>query len=304
MDIRHLKYFVTTVKTGSFKQAAEELCISQPAVSKAIKDLEEELGTPLLIRGARGVEITELGNALFHRAKAALTDLDNVKAEIKSKAKHQTLAIGTTAVPAAYFLPQVIPPFTARYPNIHLQVIGDVVDTVISRVVLGELAFAIAPINPALQDSGLIQRPLFDAPIAVLCSAQHPLASQSSITHADLLDHPWIVSLEGTRPNQDFKRAFEAAHLPAPKSIVNSDNHLLIRSLLMKSRFLSLTPTPLYHNELVSGQLAQLPITMIGPQFLRYGLIYRQHTHISEASQNFWRIMKEVAVADYLIQAG
>lgn len=295
MELRQLKYFAATIETRSLKKAAEQLCISQPAVSKSIKDLEQQLGSKLLVRGPRGIEPNEMGIVLYNHAKAVLAELNHAKKEILAHIGAETgsVTVGTTAVPAAHILPKTIAAFEAERPKVKLCVIGDVVETVFSLVQKGEVDFAICPVGPAFDHLGLEQEFLFEAPVAVLCHAKHPLLSRSSLSCADLLNSTWITSLAGTRPALNLSLAFEAEELPLPDHLIRSDSQLLTRSLLLESDCITLAPLPLYHRELSLGQLAKLDVKLQWPKSINYGIMYRRHSFITPAMETFWAVLRQ-----------
>src|ERR1700748_440535 len=121
MELRHLRYFVAVAEELHFTRAAERLGIKQPPLSMQIRQLEEEIGTPLFHRLTRGVELTEAGEALFEQADRLLQQLDQVKADVQSGARGETGHIRIGFAGATYFnplIPAIARAYRERYPEV------------------------------------------------------------------------------------------------------------------------------------------------------------------------------------------
>ena len=121
MEFKHLEVFVKLVEMVSFSLAAEELHISQPTVSLHIKQLEEELNTPLFIRSTRELKITEEGSSLYQEAKDLLRQRENLIGRFRNP--HQkVLRIGASTIPAGYIIPAILTAFQQAHSDILIQV--------------------------------------------------------------------------------------------------------------------------------------------------------------------------------------
>ena len=296
MDFRQLKYFTVAIELGSLKKAAEQLHISQPAISKSIKDLEDELGSPLLNRGARGVAANALGQSLYNRAKAALADIEQARQEIMERAIAGSgpLTIATTGIPAARLLPQAILEFRKRHPVAALHISEQPVDTVITLVQRGEAVLGICPVGPAFQREGVLQLPLFEVEPVILCRTDHPLGSAPPARLADLEPYVWITSSADARPSLNLNLAFEAENLPPPGRVIRSDSQLLTRSLLLDSDCLTMSPIQLFQREYDRGLLHQLNIKLQWPKSIQYGIVLRQHGYQTQEVREFRDIVERL----------
>jgi len=121
MEFDQLRYFLQVAKRSSFTRAADDLVISQPALSRSIKKLEEELGQPVFERKTRSVSLTEAGSLLQSRAQLVLAMLEDIKAEItddgKSGRVRVRVRVGAIPTIAPYFLPEVPGKFSAAFPR-------------------------------------------------------------------------------------------------------------------------------------------------------------------------------------------
>lgn len=117
MDFDQLRYLQQVAKRSSFTRAADDLVISQPAPSRSIKKLEEELGQPVFERKTRSVSLTEAGSLLQSRAQLVLAMLEDTKAEITDDGKSGRVRVGAIPTIAPYFLPEVLGKFSAAFPR-------------------------------------------------------------------------------------------------------------------------------------------------------------------------------------------
>ncbi|AEE14554.1 transcriptional regulator, LysR family [Thermodesulfobium narugense DSM 14796] len=124
MDIRQIRYFLAIVQEGQFTKAASKLNIAQPPLSQQIKLLEKELGVELLIRKAKGIELTEAGQVFTARGEQILNLVDSTKKELSdlSRGHHGTVTIGTVSSSGVSILPKYIKEFHERYPDVTFQV--------------------------------------------------------------------------------------------------------------------------------------------------------------------------------------
>src|SRR6202162_3378466 len=123
MDLRRLRYFVAVAEERHFTRAAERLGIKQPPLSLQIKQLEQELGTPLFRRLTRGVELTEPGTLLLDEARQILEQVERTKANVRNRARGETGQIRVGFAGGSYFLPRVprlIQAYRERYPGVLL----------------------------------------------------------------------------------------------------------------------------------------------------------------------------------------
>jgi len=153
VDLRQLRYFVTLAETRNFHRAAERLNMSQPPLTVAIRKLEEELGTPLFVRGTRGVTLSPAGEAAFVAAQATLAQAERFRAAAREgmAGERGRLRVGFVGSATFELLPRIIPEYRRRYPAVEL-VLEEATSVVIARkLVLGEL------------DVGLVRLPLAEA---------------------------------------------------------------------------------------------------------------------------------------------
>ena len=123
MEMRHLRYFVAVAEELNFTRAAKRLGINQPPLSSQIRQLENEMGTPLFVRHARGVELTNAGNLMLEDARAILKQVEQAKIGVRRRARGETGSLNIGSSGGTYFhplVPTIIREYRKHYPNVVL----------------------------------------------------------------------------------------------------------------------------------------------------------------------------------------
>ncbi|MYL23990.1 LysR family transcriptional regulator [Vreelandella massiliensis] len=193
MTVKQLRAFLAVAQTLSFTQACERLHLSQPALSLAIKGLEETLGGKLLIRSTRSVRLTPEGESLLPLAKHLLAQWDNTEERLRQRFTLQLGRLSVAAMPsfACNLLPAALVKFRQQYPKINVTVHDvvneEVTDMVRSRQV--EMGIAFAPEGTG----SLLFTPLFEDHFVAVVSRQSPLAEATELSWAALLAQDFIT---------------------------------------------------------------------------------------------------------------
>ena len=231
MDLRQLQVFVEIVNQGNFTRAAETLHIAQPAVSVTIRKLEEDLDLVLLNRTEKQVTLTAEGEALLRHAERILDDF-GVAATEMSELKELTrgeVRIGIPPMMSAYYFPRIISAFRTRYPKLSLVINGDGAGRIQRMIVKGELDMGVVA-NPDRVEGIDYQHFLREEIVACL-PANHPLATQNSITMRDFLRHPLILFKEGYYMRELIDDFLASEKLPA-NIVFETNLFTLVRNLI------------------------------------------------------------------------
>ncbi len=197
MDLRQLRFFVEIVRQGSFTKAAEELHIAQPAVSMAIKKLEEELDQVLLNRQEKRVSLTAEGEMFLEHARKIL---EQVKAaememgELRGLARGE-VRVGIPPMLSSYFFPDIIRDFMGRYPNLRLSVYGEGAWRIQKMIEQGELDMGV--IAGSAYPENLEMRRFLREEVVVSVPPGHPFADRPSVTLGEFMRQPLVFYKEG-----------------------------------------------------------------------------------------------------------
>jgi len=198
MDLRSLRYFVAVAEERHFGRAAARLHMTQPPLSRAIKQLETDVGAPLLHRSPSGVTLTPAGAALYNEARDLLEHAEHARARVAAAAGTATFTIGTLADSGEEAGTGLADAFRERNPGVQVRVReADLTDpTTGLRAGLVEAALTRMPFDRA----GISTRVLRSDPVGVVLRADDPLARRGSLQVRDLGERPWFQFPEGTDP--------------------------------------------------------------------------------------------------------
>lgn len=196
MELRHLRYFVAVAEELNFGRAARRLNIAQPPLSRQIRDLEREVGTPLFERGSRGVELTHAGRAFLPEVRLTLAQAERAQRTAQRAAQGETGRLRVGFVEAAThsgILPDVLSFFRMHLPAIGLSLLE--MDSAQQSEALrdGRIDFGIAAGAPLDGDRWLHAEQVYSEPLLLAVPAGHPLDGRKRFTLADLAGEPFVL---------------------------------------------------------------------------------------------------------------
>jgi len=189
MTMDRFKVFAAAARYGRVTRASEELCITQPAVTKQLKALERDYSTNLYRRNGRGIELTEAGQVFLGKVKTILRNYDSLTHTSRAKrsvAKVETLTIGGTYSPSASLLPSLLARFKESHPAAALCLRTDNKVVIEGLVLNGNVDMAILLLTDVPPNSRLAIEPFCIEPLVAFVHPQHPLAKKLRITWEEL----------------------------------------------------------------------------------------------------------------------
>lgn len=210
MDISALQAFIAVARHESFSKASEQLFVTQPAVSKRVALLEEELGTQLFNRIARQISLTEAGKQLLPKAQ----DLVNQADDLQRYASNLNDEIsGNLSVAIAHHIglhrmPPILKEFNLRHPKVTLDIRFEDSDQAYTAVEHGDIEFAVITLPQALPDK-LTKETVWLDDLDIMVSKDHFLANQSSINLPMLANYPCVLTSPDTETHQVIRREFQ-----------------------------------------------------------------------------------------------
>ena len=297
LNLRELRILMTVAEAGSMGKAAVQLALSQPAVSKAIGEMEHTLGVPLLDRTAQGVEPTPYGRALLKWAIAVFDDLRQGVREIEFLADPTggEVRVGCGEIMNAGLLPAVIDRLSRQYPRLVFTVtqapgVAEQYRDLRERrvdVVFGRM---MTPV----EDEDLDSEILFEDPLIVVASAGSKWLRRRKIEPAELIDEPWCLTRYDSAIGPFVAQAFRARGLGVPRLTVRSNSPHLFYAMVHTGRFLSLAPASTLR---LSGKrlgLKRVPVD-IAIQLGPIGIITLKNRTISPVAQLFIDCARKLA---------
>ena len=297
LRLRDLHVFMTVLRQGSMGKAAIELSVSQPAISKAVADLEHTMGVRLFDRTAQGVEPTRYGAALSKWGTAVFDDLRQGIKEIEHLSDPTTgeVRVGSSEISTAGLVPAVIDRMSRQFPRLEFNVVSArnielqygvlrerSVDLILGRIV-----------TPILDDD-LNTEILFDDPLLIVAGVDSKWSKRRSIDAAELIEETWALPQHGNFVESRVVEAFRARKLTPPRHTVTTHSIQLLTALLATGRFLAVLSRSTLR---LSGKrlgLRALPVNLplwSGP----VGIVTLKNRSLSPASELFIDCAREIA---------
>ncbi|GAB5377313.1 MAG: LysR family transcriptional regulator [Acuticoccus sp.] len=243
MDYRVAEYLIAVARAGSLRAAADELGVTQPTLTKAVRRLEDEIGASVFHRTARGVTLTIYGEAVLRHARAIKASVREAHEEVAALKQGLGGRVRIGAGPSwqRSVLPEAIEAFRKDWPRVHLEIVGGMDDQLKAQLRAGKLDIVLAamsgsvPVEPDLTGHSLI-----DDEYGIIARASHPLARRKGpIALETLTQQQWILPGRGSMLVLRLAAIFQAHGLPAPEAIVETDLSRLKLLLMSEADYLS-----------------------------------------------------------------
>lgn len=230
MEFRQLEYLVAVVEEANFTRAADRLHVAQPGVSAQIRQLERELGHPLLDRSARTVRPTAAGAAVLPHARAALRAVASARVAVDELAGllRGHLSVGTVAARGPVDLPGWLAGFHLDHPGVEITLTEDGSGRLIDSLASGRLDIALIGLACAAPP-GLALEVVADRPLVAITGPGHPLNGRRDVRLEDLADHPLITLPVGSGVRAALEEGFAAVRLRPRIAFDASDPAVLTR---------------------------------------------------------------------------
>jgi DNA-binding transcriptional LysR family regulator len=289
MDLRQLRAFIEIARQQSFTRAAERLRIAQPAVSMAIRKLEEELDLTLVNRQDKRVSLTAEGEIFRRHAERILEDCraaETEMGELKGLARGE-VRIGIPPMMSSYYFPRVIREFHERYPHLQLSVFGEGAARIQRMIVRGEIDMGV--IAGGKIPEGLRSRRFLREEIVACVPAGHPFAARNSVRLADFLREPLVLFKEGYYMRElmdDLMRTSGGE----PRVVFETNLFSLVRSLVKEGLGIST-----FLRMVVSGDPELAAVSFDPPLHLDLLIAWKADGYLSRANRAFVDFLLERA---------
>src|ERR1700733_5594431 len=295
MELRHLRYFLAVGELLSFTKASAQLRIAQPALSRRIQDLEDEIGVDLLRRSPRGVSLTAEGKLFLEKTRGLLKLADESVEQVRALARGQfgELHIGYSPSPTVEILPPALAAFQKEFPHVNVLLHDASQRELAEGLQNGTLELAIMVPPAADQTAGIQFEVLRTYPLCVALTAVHPFARMKSIPLERLAAEPLVVLRRKDYPEADhyLDRLF-ASIRAKPHIAVECDSASSLITEVEAGRGIALAP-PVF--KLVTGKrLLYRPLTG-ATEMLSVGIARATKGDLTPAGENFCEILRKIS---------
>jgi DNA-binding transcriptional LysR family regulator len=294
MDVRQLRNMLAVIEEGSLGRAARRLNISQPALTKSIHRLEEQLGVQLFVRDARGMKPTFFADSLKPYAQAASIGIAEAETQIAAlrAGTDGTITIAGPPLIMTELLPEALVRIASERPKLQVRVVSQNKD-LFTELLDGKFSLVVAMLYDEMPKQGLAKHRLFDDRLVLAMRPDHALAKRRKIKPADLLDQKWVFGESDNWSQRRLKLYFEQNGLALPKAQFESRDPTVIKSLIMLSDHIGMMAKLGVEKEIAAGLLKCVEID--SPLMLRpIGIVRRENEPISPAIAFVIRLIENI----------
>lgn len=288
LKVRHLVLIDTLARTRNMRAAAQQMNLTQPALSKTLRDIETMLGFSLFERLPRSMPPTELGEHVASYARMMLNDTDKFVARINKlrRGGHGHLKIGAIFAATFNVLPEAIARIKQQRPLLSVEILEQTSDKLLDMLERKEIDLVIGRFRENRHKQLFDFTALGPEPFALVGHAQHPLARKRSISIADLRDWPWVLYPTGTPIRERIDEAFYDAGVEPPANTVETISMPTFLQLLQSGDSIAMLPVPMIQAQLDNGSLRILKGNL-KVQALEYGVIRRKDEALPATARLF-----------------
>jgi DNA-binding transcriptional LysR family regulator len=243
MKFRHLVLLDAISRRGTIVGAAAELHVTQPVVTRGLRELEEILEVELFKRGPRGITPTVYGEAFIEHARAILAQARQAARHIEelAGAERGTVVVGTHLFGSNVLLPRAIAALKAERPNLTVAVRDGTPESLLVELSAGRLDLIVGRLTQ-ISDEGFLRRKLYDESVALVVRDTHPLAGAAVVDLATLAEYPWILPGPETALRRELEELFHSSDVPLPVNRVEATSFLTVRQLLRDTDVVAALP--------------------------------------------------------------
>lgn len=260
-----IRAFLKITKTGSFNQAARELNVSQPGVHRALRELASLSGFSLFEQTKGGIKLTPAAEAFSHQLRLAVGEFQQAIFEINEFLGQTTTRINVGSLPLSRIsiLPAAIDKLLSQEgKGVQVNCVDARYPTLLRDLQFGELDFLIGALRFPKPAYDIEQEELFIDGLAIVVSPSHPLASSAALTIEDTLEYPWVAPPRATPSGTYLFEKLRIHELPNTPVCTVSSSLILLRGLLSRGNYVSITSKSQIEFEKKMGLLVQLPIDL------------------------------------------
>lgn len=292
MDVRQLEMFRAVVDAGSFTGAAQRLHVSQSAISRQLKLLEEELGTLLLQRTGRGVEVTPEGTILLITANRIWRDLQEVVAQIADAQKLQSgiISLGGGMTVCLHILPKLLKKFRTLYKNVDLRITTGTADQLLASLRAHELDLLLLTLPIAGEDLEVV--PVLKEEMLLVTAKNHALSRTRTVEPRALVRYPLVLFESGSNTRKVIDTFFHSQKL-APNVVMETENVEIIKAMVASGIGVTILPYGALAADLRLGRFAWSRLR--GAHLYREtGWVYLKGAHRPRAIAEVLRVFDEM----------
>lgn len=283
MDLRQLRHFIAVAELGNFSRAAERVCLTQPALTRSIKTLEDEIDARLFDRRSSGAELTAAGTALLEHARLMVNEQERAQQRIAlaKRGLGEELVVAICPLQTGPMVRGVVAEFAREHPDVALRIVEGHVDHTVPALMDRKLDLVFATVPATTMAEKLVYERIGSTPCSIFAGPTHPLARRRGISPAELSRWSWVL-LDQKHAMAVVRTYFALGNSGLPVGGVKTASVPLAMSLIQQEGMLGLLPDTL----LKQTDAVRLDVEH-APRPLRCGLLFRSDSPIKRSAQLF-----------------
>jgi LysR family transcriptional regulator of gallate degradation len=295
INLRRLRAFVSVAQARSVTEAAREMNMTPPAVTKSLKELETTLAVELFRRTSSGMLLTPAGETFLLHAQRALSEIDRGREEVAMlMGVGGRVAVGATVEAAMLVLPIALGRLIERRRQIEVSLNGGTFESLSREVRTGALDFFLGVAPPEGVIGNLASEPLYADELRIVARPGHPLASRESLTLSDLTAFRWIQSASHGQINFLIRSSLAESGVEFPEDAVVIEPLSSMRGLLQNSDLIAAVTSVRLREEFQLGQLVELPVSLPHSHHV-VSIIRRDESYLSSWAKELITLLRRVA---------
>lgn len=290
LTMTQLRALLGLVKAGSFASASDEIGLSQAAVHRGVRELEEALGRKLVERRGRGVHINFAGRRFARSCRLALNELEAALSELGLDPNNPIISIGTTPLARAFLVPEAMALMVAQAYPAGFRVLEGSWGELVESLRDGHIDMIVGELTPD-EIPDLAMEPLYSEAPVIVAGRQHPLAGRKPPSVATLASYPWIIAPDTSPLRAEWERVFNERKPQVP---VECGSIMIIGRLLTSSDMLTLAMPDQVALQIRTGLLARIGEPLSGSAHT-IGTTLRQSWRPTRAQRHFLDLLHSVA---------
>ena len=295
VKLSHLRDVIAVAEHGSLRAAGRRLGITQPAITRSIREIEHELGVSLFERHAKGVRVTEMGRHFVRRAETVQSELRRAQEEIEQlkgrSSGEVSIALSTASIMSV--MPRAIADFRRRFPDTVLKIHESFFQPIEAELLSGRIDFYVGPLERSTVAPQFAVETLFENFRLIIARKGHPLAKARTLE--ELVGARWIrPTLSAHIVEGDFEEMFTRAGLPRPNIVINARSALITILALADSDLLTVLPRQWIDLPLLTNLIEPLALPPLAAAPI--SIVRRQDTPLTPGAEYMCDMLRRVAL--------
>jgi molybdate transport repressor ModE-like protein len=260
VTMAQLRALVAVENASGYAAAAQQVGLSQPAIHRAVRDLQQFLGITLLVRAGRTVRPTDAASRLVRFTRLMLSELRAGMDEMSAVGTWDAgrVTLGTLPMARAIFLPELLARFAASHPSASVEVVEAPYGELLTALRQGDIDLLVGAQRNPPPANDVEQEKLFDDDPVIVGRAAHPLCGKRRLALTDLLGFPWAIPSPGVPMRGNWERMFRSKGIEPPRLRIECGSVLITRGLMLKGDWLTLMSRDQFLFERRAGALAEI----------------------------------------------